>query len=418
MMRRGARIANCVLLLVLAGCSSLAPLLSPPRLDQPQGKPVPTNQADTTPKPFPIVTVTAPSQTEARILRLWLPPRFNPSANTVSAKLLRQRLLDFEAANQGLKIDVRIKAEEGDVNLLNTLSITRDAAPSALPDLIALSRADLESAAIKGLLHPIDGLSTKLHDPSWYPYARELGHIQNIGYGLPFAGNALVLIHRPELNIVGWDGLFANGESLLFSAGDPQALVALSFYVSAGGKLVDEQGKPTLEEGPLTKTLAFIQTARETETFSPSLTGFELDEQSLQAYRSGRANAVITWSENHEEAGGRMQPIPNLGAPHTFADGWMWALAGSQPEKQQFAVQLAEYLIEDEFLDKWMRGQNYVPARVSGDSDVNVILEAAQAIPSNDVLAVLGPIVNQALSRVLNGEQVEVVVRSVMEQVR
>jgi hypothetical protein len=65
-----------------------------------------------------------------------------------------------------------------------------------------------------------------------------------------------------------------------------------------------------------------------------------------------------------------------------------------------------------------MRGQNYVPARVSGDSDVNVILEAAQAIPSNDVLAVLGPIVNQALSRVLNGEQVEVVVRSVMEQVR
>jgi len=44
------------------------------------------------------------------------------------------------------------------------------------------------------------------------------------------------------------------------------------------------------------------------------------------------------------------------------------------------------------------------------------VLESAQAIPSNDVLAALSPILNQALSRVLNGEQIQVVVASVMAE--
>jgi hypothetical protein len=34
------------------------------------------------------------------------------------------------------------------------------------------------------------------------------------------------------------------------------------------------------------------------------------------------------------------------------------------------------------------------------------------------VIATLGPIMSQAVSRVLNGEQVEVVVRNVMEQIQ
>lgn len=404
-----------VILALLVGCSSLAPLLP-----QPTPAPAPFGQATITPQPFAISTQTALPATEARVLRVWLPPRFDPNAKTESANLLKQRLIDFESTHPGLEIEVRIKAEEGETGLLNSLSITSSAAPIALPDLIALSRPDLETAALQGLLHPIDGLSTVLDDPNWYPYARELGHIQNIGYGLPFAGDALVLIHRPELEINTWDDILSSEEALLFPANDSQSLVMLDLYVSAGGKLVNEQGLPTLDEEPLTRTLTLIQAGFETKTFSASLLGFESDAQSFQAYRNRSAKMVITRAVNYREAeDGIRQPIPSLNnTPQTFANGWIWALAGSAPENQQAATELAEFLIADEFVGKWLGETGYLPTRLSQDSEASVILESAHALPANDVLMVLGPIMNQALSRILNGEQVEAVVRSVLDQVK
>ncbi|RPH57050.1 MAG: hypothetical protein EHM81_12165, partial [Chloroflexi bacterium] len=98
------------------------------------------------------------------------------------------------ARRPGLQIEVRVKAESGPGNLLNSLSATRAAAPSILPDLVALSRADLEAATANGLLHSLDGLTTLPDDPDWYPYARQMAHIQNTTFGLPFAGDALVLV--------------------------------------------------------------------------------------------------------------------------------------------------------------------------------------------------------------------------------
>jgi ABC-type glycerol-3-phosphate transport system substrate-binding protein len=354
---------------------------------------------------------------EARLLRIWLPPRFNPNSESASAKLFAQRLSDFEASHPGLKIDIRIKAEEGTTSLLNALTITRNAAPSTLPDLIALPRRDLESAAQNGLLHPIDGLSTLLHDPNWYPYARELGHIQNIGYGLPFAGDALVFIHRPDLDVNTWDAIFAGEEPMLFAAGDPQALIFLSLYVSAGGKLTDDQNQPTLEEEPLTQILTLIKSGLEANVFFQGLLNYETDTDSYQAYRDGRGSMAITWSTNRPS---EIHPIPIVNSAHTFANAWVWALAGSSVENQQLAVDLAEYLLADPYSGDWLEATGYLPTRLSQGSDRSYaqILDAAQAIPDQEVLAVLGPVLNQALIRLFEGEQVEVIVRSVLEQVQ
>jgi len=415
MTARAFGITSYVLLLLLAGCANIAPLLSAPTPD-----PVP--QPTSTPRPP--AAQTAPVLIQPRVLRVWLPPRFDPNAGTASANLFKQRLADFESSHPGMEVEVRIKAEEGETGLLNSLSITSLAAPAALPDLIALSNPDMESAALKGLLHPMDGLSTILHDPNWYAYARALGRIQNIGYGLPFAGDALVLAHRPGIEVSSWDEILSSGESFLFPAGDPQGLVALSLYVSAGGGVVNEQGLPTLEEEPLRRVLTLIQNSVEAKALSPSLLDLETDAQVLQAYRNGRADIAITWAVESRAAGDDiLQPIPSLGdAYHTFANAWVWALAGAAPENQQAATELAEYFIADEFINEWLGGTGYLPTRLSsgGDQDaaLDSILESARPIPTNDALSVLGPIMNQALSRVLNGEQAEAVVRSVMEQVR
>jgi len=407
-MRRHLSIPYYGLLLLLAGCSSLAPLLSQPTPD-------PVSQATSIPQLVP--TQSAPLLSDARILRVWLPPQFNPDADTPSAALLKQRLTEFESEHPGIEIEVRIKAEDGETGLLNALSTTSIAAPTVLPDLIALTRPDLESAALKGLLHPIDGLTSALDDPNWYPYARELGRIQNIGYGLPFAGDALILVHRPELEVINWDSIFSEKQSVIFYANDPQGLVGLSLYISAGGKILDEQGLPTLEEEYFIRALTLIELGVQANVFSPSLLNFETDAQVLQAYREGRANIAITWAVN-EFGSGIIQSIPTLTTPHVFANGWVWALAGADSENQQVAMELAEYLSADDFLSEWASEMNYFPTRISQDEEMNAIFESAQAIPSNDVLAILGPLMQEALTRVLNGEQAAVVAGSVIEKLK
>lgn len=406
------RIASLILLATLVGCASLAPLLS-----QPTPVSAPSGQTTATPQPIALSTPTALPASEARILRVWLPPRFDPNADTASAKLLKQRLAAFEAAHPRLKIEVRIKAEAGETSLLNSLFITSAAAPKALPDLVALSRPDLEAAVLKGLIHPVDGLSSVLDDPNWYPYARELGHIQNIGYGLPFAADALVLVHRPGLKLEGWNTILASKELLVFPASDPQALVALTLYSSAGGRFVNDQGLPILDEIPLTQVLTLVHDAAQAKVLLPALVNYETGAQALQAYHDGRATLAIAWAADGRTSTDAIQLIPSLdSAAHTFATGWIWALAGSDPEIQQVGVELAEFLSADDFAGDWLHESGFLPTRLSQDTSLNSILEAAQAIPTNDVLAVLGPIMHQALTRILNGDQVDPVVRSVMEQ--
>jgi len=408
--------ANYVLLVFLAGCSSLAPLLATPT-------PAPVKQATSTPQPE--ITQTAPPEIRPRVLRLWLPPQFDPNAATTSANILNQRLASFEAEHPGLEVEVRIKAEEGEAGLFNSLSVTSLAAPSALPDLIALSRPALEAAALKGLLHPIDGLSTTLDDPNWYGYARQLGHIQNTGYGLPFAGDALIFAHRSDFEeINSWEEILASENSLAFAAGDPQGLVGLSLYISAGGEFLDEQGNPALDQDILTRVLTLMADGVNAKVFSTLSVNVISNGQALEEYQSERANMAVIWASNFRAPeDGLIMPLPGLDETTvSFATGWMWALAGSNPENQQLAVELADYLVADDFLGNWMGKAGFLPTRPSsvseGEDAILPIIESAQPIPSTDILSVLGPLMQEALVRVLNGEQPEAVAGSVVEKLK
>ena len=423
-MARALRNSLCASLIFLAGCSSLAPLLA-----QLTPSPVPATASpegpQTTPPPEPDATETARPATEPRILRVWLPPQFDPNAGTASANLLKQRLADFEAQHPGLEIEVRVKAEEGEANMLNALSVTSMAAPSALPDLVALSRPALEAAALKGLLHPIDGLSTTLQDPNWYGYARQLGQIENIGYGLPFAGNVFALVYRSELaKFTNWEEILASEALLSFPAGDPQGLVGLALYVSGGGEIVTPQGSPILDQDVLTRVLALIEDGLGASMLSPSLAIVGTDSQALQLYRDRNANMVITWASNYRPVSDEhIMPLPGLDeTPYSFATGWMWSLAGSNAENQALAVELAEYLIADEFIGEWTREAGYLPTRPSSvdgqDPTIAGLIESAKPIPSNDVLSVLGQLMQDALIRVLNGERPAVVAGSVVEALK
>ena len=202
-----------------------------------------------------------------------MPPQFDPFAETEAGALLQAKLNEFVARRPGLQVEVRVKAENGTNGLINALTTTRSAAPSVMPDLVALSRANLESATAKGLLHPLDGLTTLPDDPDWYPYAHQIAHIQNTTYGLPFAGNALALVgYRAPLPSA-WNDL--PGETLfIFPAADSRALFTLSLYLSAGGTLQDTQGRLKLDEAILAKVLTLYSPETEYPFISPQARRF------------------------------------------------------------------------------------------------------------------------------------------------
>ena len=419
-------------LILLSGCSSLQDF-DTDWIDQILYTPTPRPVETGTPTPLPTEPTQSttgqpePAVAEPRILRLWLPPQFNPNANNSSAELLKERLNNFEAAHPGLEIDVRIKAESGEADLLNSLSVTSMAAPSALPDLVALPRHGLVSASQKGLVQPLEEFTRELQNPEWYPYARELGEIDGTTYGLPFAGDALVIVYRPELVwIKNWDDILLSDSQLVFSGTDPQAEVALSLYASAGGELTDAQGNPTLDQDILIEVLDLFSRGRGVSLFPDAAWNITNDEQVLQEYRSRRTEmAILHYSRYRAAQDGLFQPLMSLSEePYfTFAGGWMWAMTGAVADNESLSVELAEYLTNEEFLTSWINETGYLPTRrfAEGeelDDSTAAVIEASQPIPSQDTLLVLGPLMQNAVVRVLDGEQPEAVARSVIEELR
>jgi ABC-type glycerol-3-phosphate transport system substrate-binding protein len=417
---RALRLAHFALILLLVGCSSLAPFLDTPT-------PAPIVEATSTPQATPTSTATVTTN-QPRILRIWLPPRFDPNAGTPSAELLKQRLLDFEN-EYGVAIEVRIKSEE---NIQNTISVTSNAAPAAMPDLIALSYSDMQAVASAGFLHPLDGLTSLLQDPDWYAFARDLGHFKNTEFGIPFAGDVLLTIYRSavfEAPPATWSAIFDSGILMVFPVSDPKAFFPLSLYLSEGGQLTDDQGAVTLNEQTLIRLLSFYQQAIKTESVSPLIRDYQTDAQALQYYHDGNADLAVVWasSDIQSPSGGYLPLLGMDNTPYSLGDGWVWALAGSNTENQPLAVELAAYLVDSGFMSEWTHASGYLPTRPQAlagwDGDefkksVNEILQSAHPIPSRDVVSVLGPRLQEALIRIFKGDQPEVVAGNVIENLK
>ena len=404
MIARFARFVFFALFVFTAACGTISPL---PFATQPA-------LVDATFSPTPLPTLTPSPTPPVRVLRIWLPPEFDPNADTPAASLLKARLTEFTAEHPSLSLDVRIKGAEGDSTVLDILSLTHSAAPDALPDLVALQRPHVEAAALKGNLHTLDGLTELLNSPDWYPYARQLGHVQNAMYGLPFAGDALVIVYHPsqfQTPPVTWQDLLAKQRTLAYTASEPQGLFVLSLYLSTGSRLLDETNHPFLDEPALTSALQQVSELNLISVIS--------DDVAWKSFTDRHVDLALVWASRFlqdPEPDSAIMPLPGLeGTPSTLATSWSWALAGSDSESQIVAAELAEWLMDDDFLSKWTSAAGYLPTRPNALTKwkdpltLDTISQSAQALPSSDTLSTVGPILQNALSRVLHGEQATVV---------
>lgn len=415
--RRGFHAALLIYFLLLTGCGPLpTPTLAP------------TFPATATP-PAPIAPDQPTPRAEPRLIRIWLPPRFDPANGTPAGNLMRQRLDAFVEQNPGLRIELRIKAEDTFVRAMQT---TQAAAPAAMPDIVLLDRTDLERAAALGVLSTLDGLLDLSADPDWYPYARSAARIQNSVFGLPLAADMLVLISRP--GILGafntWDEFSARGGVLAFPAGDPQSLFVLGMYQSVSDAVELKNGY-VFEQPILARTYSFFETGRRAGVFSPVLTQYQTDEQSYQSFREGRANAVLTWSSrymNTPATGLSLQPLTGVdGEPFTLANTWVWALTTDDPAERQSVMSLMQFLTAPGFMSDWSLAAGYLPPRPSALekwTDANMIVtvremsNSAHILPSIEFRQKSGPVLAEALSSLLKGQTTDEVLVGLIDKLK
>ena len=400
----------------LSGCAGLVePPAAPPAYPAIQ-LPVSEATASAWSPPAPSPTLEGPLK-----LRVWLPPQFDPVSDSAAGMLLQARLDEFQRRNPRVSIETRVKAVSGPGGLLDSLTTASAAAPQALPDLVALPRDLLETAALKGLLLPLDNLTTALDDPDWYAYAASLARLQKNIYGLPFAGDALVLGYHPTVTAkppATFRAVLEAGQPLIFPAAGDQPTFPLALYSAAGGAVTDDQGHPYLSPLELTQVLTFYLSAERAGVMPQALlTQFQEEDQVWEAFLGKQADLAVTWSArllgSHAEDIA-LAPIPTpVGKPFTLATGWVWALAGRDEEKRKLTVELAEFLTEPGFLATWTQAAGYLPTRPSSlgsgsnaasKKTIGTIALSAQLLPPIDVLSSLGNSLQQAVLAVLKGQ--------------
>ncbi len=355
-----------------------------------------------------------------QVLQIWLPPEFDPGSGSPAGDVLQAHLDEFVRRRAGVRIEVRVKAVDGPGGLLDALTSASAAAPLILPDLIALPRPMLETAALKGLLHPYEGLSTALDQPDWYEYARQLGRIQTSTYGLPFAGDARVLVYRPEMIPElpeDWEAMLELTRPLIFPAASSRALFTLGQYQAAGGAVQDEQGRPRLDRETLEEVLAFYWTGQELGSLPFWLAQFETDKQAWEAYQSNQSDLVETSLRYFLQAENPASQVGTLfsrdGEPLSLATGWVWALASARSDHLDEGAALAEYLVDPVFLARWSEAGGFLPTRRSAlagweETKLAPILEqialSGSLEPGMDVMLEIGPALQAATLQILKDQ--------------
>ena len=385
--------------------------------------PDPLAAATPTPTPLPIeqpVELLDISQTAPVNLVLWVPPEFGLSLDSDSSRLLNDRIAEFRNVHPNVQIDVRVKAQEGPADLLESIAAAQDAAPLSLPDLVLLPTEDMQTAAIRKYIQPIGEFIPPDYTEDKYGIALELGAFQNEIYGMTFAMDALVMAYHPEIIETPpstWTQAMEIPGVLAFPAANSRSLFTLALYLAQTESIIDENNKISLDAEILESVYTFYENGQENNLFPFWLTQYETESLSWQAFLDGRASMAITTASTYLKYVGEINasPIPTEdGAPFTLTSGWVFSLIATDPDKVNSSIELANFLTDSVFSGTWTESAGYLPPRPSALTEwnndppralANLILSSAGEIPSARTLNLLGEKLMQGTINVLKQEQ-------------
>jgi ABC-type glycerol-3-phosphate transport system substrate-binding protein len=408
------RIFPALLLLALVGCGGEVPtpesvLPTPiPSPLQPTAPPTPTRELD------PMIVT----------LGLWLPEEFKPYGDRPGAALLAGLLDDFSDAYPDVQVEVTIKKAHGRGGLLDFLRTARDAAPSVLPDLVILDAADLDTAAGSGLIQPLDELLSPAEMADRFPFATELGTVNDQTVGFVVAADLQHMAYRPaviESPPVSWTQVISPPIPFLFPAAGRDRQVndaTLVQYLAAGGKLTNEEGQPWLDGDALVSVLGFYSACVSTGTISPTVVTRLTDaDQAWMRFQAGEGElAIVPAGRYWLETGEPTAAAPILtrdGQPLSIANGWVIAMVTDDPARESLAMLLLDWLIAPDHNAQWTQAAGYLPGTngalrmwdLSNEDRAMLrgVMEAAVTPPPPAVMATAGKAMQEALEAVLRG---------------
>ena len=315
---------------------------------------------------------------KSKTITIWLPPDLNPQKQTIAGKLIFDRLQEFESLNPDIKINVRIKNLSGAQGMLDTLSVTTLAAPLAKPSILVLPQSDLETAVHQGLVYPIFSDENNIDDSDWYPYSQSMAKVDGKWYGVPYFGDALIIVYRNASttdNITTWANIQGINQPVLFPASEAGSLTTLAFYQSLAGDQDIGNDPKNLNEEKLIQVFAFMQNNARQGIFSYSLSQYDRFDQTWTAFKNRQAHWVITWTSSYlssTDTTVQAMPLPGLDeTPFTLATGQVFVLSEPDQDRQVICMKLIDFLVEPGFLSKLNQASASIPTRLSADKFPN-----------------------------------------------
>lgn len=366
---------------VLSGCVLLATPTSPP---PPESTPVPTVSPEAeTPTPAPSPTVVSGVMT----LSVWVPEFLtaeeveeteDPEAAALT--VLDQQLNTFVEASPQVEVRVIPKKPDGSGGLYNLFSTASEAAPSILPDIIMLDTHDLKAAAAAELIQPVDPWLTGASD--YYPFALNAVSHEILSdeadergmWGFPYVAQADHMVYRRGISAsppLSWTRVLTAGYSTLFPAAPPNDLasdVLVAAYIGSGGQVMDEGGQPALDRAVLEELYGFFETLRTRElinveralALTDALACWDVYQQGI-----GRLSPVpmgVYWTEPAADSLAGWMPTVD-GTPVTLMHPWHLAIVTNDPERQEQALDLVQWLTDPERMGALAGSIQRVPVR-------------------------------------------------------
>ena len=382
------------------------------------------------PQSTPLFETTPTATPEMVELKIWIPPLVADRTEE-GAQIFADQLQAFNDENPDVFIRVEHKQARGAGGILSYLRTGRGVAPAALPDVIVLPADMLLTAGNENLIFPLDGDFDADDLDQLFPPAQQLARPKENIFGYPFALSGLPhLVYNSNVLTstlpLTWERLIVNPERKLImgGGGSDGALLALQFYLDAGGKVEDELGQPVLEMEALVVALEALEEGRVSGFIVPQSSGISTEDQAWQVFLGGEASIVRISSDYFLGETTSGLPIeftvtPGIDRPLTpLVTGWAWAISTSDPKRRELALELIHTMVSAPNLSTWSQASDILPSRQDAFdswtrdqayvSFIDQEMDSALPLPvaaSSKLFTVLGDAVYQVVSGTKNAEE-------------
>lgn len=370
-----------IAVLVLAGCPAAAP--AAPAAEQPAAAEAPAAEAEATKEP----AAEAPAE-DVGTFTYWGGLIFSDAAN----QMLVDRIEQW-GEMKGIDVDVVMINQNETVQRVSA-AIEAGTMPSALDmgqgQMLLLSEA--------GQLETLDDLYTKIGEAhgGWLPSVDQLSAIPAFNghrYGIPFGVGGNVLYRRADvLEPAGFAAApqtWMELSDMAAAVNNPPEYYGMGFALSNvgdanltttmlqswGGRIADDAGENCTIDSPETREfLTWITEAFAAGLFPPGVTTWDGAGDNV-AYQSGNAvfianpgSVYLYMRDNDPDLGdstkysalpaGPAMRIAPMGAPN-------YRVIPSTSPHKELAMELFEYLAEDEFMEEYYYNAIYGPVAES-----------------------------------------------------